>query len=112
MLSLKHFILQQRILRLYRFAIRASRCTSLQSLPGFCAYSVHHIIAIPDTRIRAETLLWFRAEIERNKHLTDTVSLSPYSQCTPSHATPGGNRGPAQDCQPRNSTALSHSLVE
>ncbi|KAI9572814.1 hypothetical protein HD554DRAFT_2013945 [Boletus coccyginus] len=54
--SLKHFILQQRVLHLYRFAIRASRC-------------------IPDPRTRAETLLWFRAEIERNKHLADTVAI-------------------------------------
>ncbi|KAF8559240.1 hypothetical protein OG21DRAFT_1480628 [Imleria badia] len=56
MLSLRHFILQQRVLSLYRVAIRASR-------------------SIPDPRTRAETLGWFRAEIERNKHLSDTVAI-------------------------------------
>ncbi|KAH0838442.1 hypothetical protein J3R83DRAFT_6753 [Lanmaoa asiatica] len=56
MLSLRHFILQQRVLHLYRFAIRASR-------------------SIPDPSARTETLRWFRAEIERNKHLNDTVAI-------------------------------------
>ncbi|KAN0100760.1 hypothetical protein V8E55_000744 [Tylopilus felleus] len=55
-LSLKHFILEQRVLELYRSAIRASRC-------------------IPDHHARADTLRWFRAEIERNKRLTDTVAI-------------------------------------
>ncbi|KAF8140101.1 hypothetical protein EV363DRAFT_1311657 [Boletus edulis] len=54
--SFRHFILQQRVLHLYRSAIRASRC-------------------IPDPRNRTETLGWFRAEIERNRHLTDTVAI-------------------------------------
>jgi len=40
------------------------------------APSQHSTTGIPDPRTRAETLLWFRAEIERNKHLADTVSAS------------------------------------
>ncbi|KAH9982533.1 complex 1 protein-domain-containing protein [Lactifluus volemus] len=51
-LSLRHFILQQRVLNLYRTAIRASR-------------------AIPDPSTRKETISWIRAEFERNKHITD-----------------------------------------
>lgn len=84
MLSLRHFILQQRVLRLYRLAIRASRCTS--PLPARTTHSPHRTPAIPDPRTRAETLGWFRAEIERNKHLTDTVSTSTRSPSSPSHA--------------------------
>ncbi|KAF9229478.1 hypothetical protein BS17DRAFT_689113 [Gyrodon lividus] len=56
MLSLKHFILQKRVLNFYRFAIRTSRC-------------------LPDQRARAETIAWFRSEIERNKHLTDLDAI-------------------------------------
>ncbi|KAH7883741.1 hypothetical protein F5I97DRAFT_1814154 [Phlebopus sp. FC_14] len=52
MLSLKHFILQKRVLNLYRLVIRASR-------------------SIPDPTTRSETIAWFRREIERNRHLTD-----------------------------------------
>ncbi|KAG9314511.1 hypothetical protein JVU11DRAFT_5308 [Chiua virens] len=63
MLDLKHFILQQRVVNLYRVAIRASR-------------------RIPDPSTRAETLLWFRAEIERNKHLTDTLQDAIENQLT------------------------------
>ncbi|KAI9512791.1 complex 1 protein-domain-containing protein [Russula earlei] len=51
-LSLKHFILKQRVLSLYRTAIRASR-------------------VIPDPATRKETLSWIRAEFERNKHIVD-----------------------------------------
>ncbi|KAF9240937.1 hypothetical protein BU15DRAFT_9220, partial [Melanogaster broomeanus] len=50
--SLKHFILQQRVLNFYRSVIRASR-------------------SIPDPRTRSETISWFRSEIERNRYLTD-----------------------------------------
>ncbi|OCH96495.1 hypothetical protein OBBRIDRAFT_787054 [Obba rivulosa] len=55
-LTLKHFILKQRALDLYRQAIRASRC-------------------IPDTTTRKETILWIRAEFERNKYLTDLIFI-------------------------------------
>ncbi|KAF8481241.1 hypothetical protein DFH94DRAFT_447523 [Russula ochroleuca] len=50
--SLKHFILKQQALSLYRTAIRASR-------------------VIPDSATRKETLSWIRAEFERNKHADD-----------------------------------------
>ncbi|KAN0125106.1 hypothetical protein V8E52_001658 [Russula decolorans] len=51
-LSLKHFILKQRALSLYRTAIRASR-------------------VIPEPATRKETISWIRAEFERNKHIAD-----------------------------------------
>ncbi|KAH9946765.1 complex 1 protein-domain-containing protein [Amylocystis lapponica] len=51
-LTLKHFILKQRAINLYRQAIRASR-------------------AIPDVRARKETLMWIRSEFERNRHVSD-----------------------------------------
>ncbi|KIJ68270.1 hypothetical protein HYDPIDRAFT_124577 [Hydnomerulius pinastri MD-312] len=56
MLSLKHFILQKRVLNFYRYTIRASR-------------------SIPDPSARSETIAWFRSEIERNKHLTDPDAI-------------------------------------
>ena len=31
-------------------------------------------VAIPDPRARAETVAWFRSEIERGRHITDIVS--------------------------------------
>ncbi|KAJ6604340.1 hypothetical protein DFH09DRAFT_1122360 [Mycena vulgaris] len=56
MLTLRHFILQQEVLRLYRYAIRSSR-------------------AIHDPLTRRETILWIRAEFERNRHLTDLALI-------------------------------------
>ncbi|KAJ8084198.1 hypothetical protein PM082_002965 [Marasmius tenuissimus] len=52
-LTLKHFILRQQVLDLFRHAIRASR-------------------DIPNTTARRETVAWIRSEIERNRALTDT----------------------------------------
>lgn len=52
-LTLKHFILKQRVINLYRQAVRACR-------------------SIPDPHTRKETLSWIRAEFERNRHLSDT----------------------------------------
>ncbi|OAX44782.1 hypothetical protein K503DRAFT_728427 [Rhizopogon vinicolor AM-OR11-026] len=54
--GLKYFILQQRVIHLYRHAIRASR-------------------HIPDPRARSETVVWFRSEIERNRWLTDVAVI-------------------------------------
>ncbi|KAI0053304.1 hypothetical protein FA95DRAFT_1552350 [Auriscalpium vulgare] len=54
--TLKHFILQQQVLDLYRLAIRASR-------------------AIPDPNARKETVLWIRGEFERNRHIQDLVQV-------------------------------------
>ncbi|KAJ7139819.1 hypothetical protein C8R44DRAFT_765502 [Mycena epipterygia] len=51
-LTLRHFILKQEVFNLYRYAIRSSR-------------------AIQDPLTRRETILWIRAEFERNRHLTD-----------------------------------------
>ncbi|KAJ7666421.1 hypothetical protein B0H17DRAFT_1089749, partial [Mycena rosella] len=55
-LTLRHFILQQQVLNLYRYAIRSSR-------------------AIHDPLTRKETILWIRAEFERNRHLTDLALI-------------------------------------
>ncbi|KAG0709036.1 hypothetical protein DFH29DRAFT_794670 [Suillus ampliporus] len=54
--GLKYFILQQRVIHLYRHAIRASR-------------------HIPDRQARSETIAWFRSEFERNRWLTDVVVI-------------------------------------
>ncbi|KAJ7225795.1 hypothetical protein GGX14DRAFT_422400, partial [Mycena pura] len=51
-LTLRHFILKQKVLDLYRYAIRCSR-------------------AIHDPATRRETILWIRLEFERNRYLTD-----------------------------------------
>ncbi|KAG6850830.1 hypothetical protein H0H93_008133 [Arthromyces matolae] len=53
--TLKHFILKQKVLNLYRYVIRASR-------------------VIPDPVTRRETVAWIRSEFERNKHLTDVLT--------------------------------------
>ncbi|EKM83740.1 hypothetical protein AGABI1DRAFT_124070 [Agaricus bisporus var. burnettii JB137-S8] len=50
--TLKHFILRQEALRLYRHAIRASK-------------------AVQDPVTRRDTLAWIRSEFERNRHITD-----------------------------------------
>ncbi|KAF9452609.1 hypothetical protein P691DRAFT_794309 [Macrolepiota fuliginosa MF-IS2] len=54
--TLKHFILRQETIHLYRHAVRASR-------------------AIQDPVTRRETLGWIRSEFERNKHITDVVLI-------------------------------------
>ncbi|KAF8633963.1 hypothetical protein AX15_001143 [Amanita polypyramis BW_CC] len=51
-LSLRHFVLRQQAVHLYRRALRASR-------------------AIPDPRARRETVAFFRAEFDRNSHLSN-----------------------------------------
>ncbi|KII93484.1 hypothetical protein PLICRDRAFT_393170 [Plicaturopsis crispa FD-325 SS-3] len=55
-LTLKHFLLKQRVLDLYRYAIRASR-------------------SIPDPSARKETVAWIRVEFERNRHLDDVALI-------------------------------------
>ncbi len=69
-LSLKHFILKQRALSLYRTAIRASRGDPLAS---FLLRLTSLSPVIPDLATRKETILWIRAEFERNKHIADLV---------------------------------------
>ncbi|KIY72736.1 hypothetical protein CYLTODRAFT_449480 [Cylindrobasidium torrendii FP15055 ss-10] len=51
--TLKHFILRQKTLDLYKQAVRASR-------------------AIPDPATRRETIGWIRSEIERTRWVFDT----------------------------------------
>ncbi|ETW87427.1 hypothetical protein HETIRDRAFT_306094 [Heterobasidion irregulare TC 32-1] len=54
--TLKHFILKQQALDLFRSAIRASR-------------------SIPDVVAREETIVWIRAEFERKRHLQDVAAI-------------------------------------
>lgn len=69
-LTLKHFILKQRVLDLYRQAIRASR--GEHSSRG-AHWQTHLPAGIPDKQARKETMLWIRGEFERNRNLHDTV---------------------------------------
>ncbi|RDX55962.1 hypothetical protein OH76DRAFT_1337650 [Lentinus brumalis] len=55
-LTLKHFILNQRALNLYRQAIRATR-------------------SIPDRTTRLETIAWIRSEFEHNRRLVDVALI-------------------------------------
>ncbi|KAI1797791.1 complex 1 protein-domain-containing protein [Ganoderma leucocontextum] len=55
-LTLKHFILKQRVLKLYRQAVRATR-------------------SIPDSGTRLETISWIREEFERNRHIQDVAVI-------------------------------------
>ncbi|KZT74710.1 hypothetical protein DAEQUDRAFT_719888 [Daedalea quercina L-15889] len=54
--TLKHFILQQRVLTLYRQAVRATRY-------------------IPDSKARRETIAWIRSEFERNRGISDVHAI-------------------------------------
>ncbi|KAI8995542.1 hypothetical protein BD414DRAFT_410508 [Trametes punicea] len=55
-LTLKHFILKQQALNLYRQAIRATR-------------------SIPDRHTRLETIAWIRCEFERNRNIYDVMLI-------------------------------------
>lgn len=83
--SLKHFILRQQVLNLYRSAIRATRCTQkpLSLDPGICIHIYSE--ALP-RHARSETIAWVRHEFERNRHLQDTVSLRTSGECRCSNA--------------------------
>ncbi|KAF9044876.1 hypothetical protein BDZ89DRAFT_942765 [Hymenopellis radicata] len=59
--TLKHFLLRQKTLALYRHAIRASQ-------------------AISDPGARKETVEWVRCEIERNRHVTDVRKIEDLVQ--------------------------------
>ncbi|KAK0246073.1 hypothetical protein EDD85DRAFT_44301 [Armillaria nabsnona] len=52
--TLKHFLLRQKVLALYRRALRSSKA---------------------DPATRRETITWIRSEFERNRHLTDVVTI-------------------------------------
>jgi len=69
--TLKHFILRQQVISLYRHAIRASKgkCALLICLHFFLMATQ----GIPDPVTRRETIHWFRSEFERNRDLTDVV---------------------------------------
>jgi hypothetical protein len=77
-LSLKHFILQQRALSLYRNFIRASRrqCNKIHGLSS-SLYSTPPRADIPDPSARKETIAWVRRDLERCRWLADPVS-APY----------------------------------
>lgn len=68
--TLKHFILRQQIISLYRHAIRASKGKYARSILR-TSFDGH--AGIPDPVTRRETIHWFRSEFERNRDLTDVV---------------------------------------
>ena len=72
-LTLKHFILKQRVINLYRQAVRACRSKSAPH-PEVTRHPTFTLAtAIPDLQTRKETLVWIRSEFERNRYLSDTV---------------------------------------
>lgn len=75
-LTLKHFLLKQRVLCFYRQAIRASRCKYLYDFIVLMLLLNISCLAIPDTTARKETLWWIRGEIQRNRYLHDVVCVS------------------------------------
>lgn len=79
-LTLKHFILKQRALNLYRQAIRATRCM-LSMVMMHTAVILNHTSAIPDRNTRVETIAWIRSEFERNKWITDVVCVLYHGHC-------------------------------
>lgn len=74
-LTLRHFILKQRILNFYRHAIRASRgdhnALALRQ-------PVHTHPGIPDRVARKETIAWVRQDIEHCRTIDDTVLPWPF----------------------------------
>lgn len=72
-LTLKHFILKQRVLDLYRYAIRSSRGEFLLRAESEELYMM--LLGIPDPTSRKETIAWIRGEFERNRHIEDLVRL-------------------------------------
>jgi hypothetical protein len=73
-LSLKHFILRQRVLDLYRYAIRSSRGEQIQTL--LFTIADLFMTGIPDPTARKETVAWLRSEFERNRNIEDLVWIS------------------------------------
>lgn len=72
MLTLKHFILKQQVLNLYRHAVRASKGASSFRKPQLnCPFDSPTVI--PDPVTRKETVAWIRSEFERNGNLSDVV---------------------------------------
>ena len=92
-LSLRHFILKQRVLSFYRTAIRASRGHHLLIFALFFS-EIITLAVITDTATRKETISWIRTELERNKHITDLVrqKLSTFPHFYP-FVSPGTHRG-------------------
>lgn len=82
-LTLKHFILKQRALSLYRTAIRASRGDPLASFFTLSHLPISLSPVIPDPATRKETISWIRAEFERNRHIADLVGLNVSSLIRP-----------------------------
>jgi len=73
-LTLRHFLLKQKVLNLYRSAIRASRGVIFRV--DHCRTQLPNIKphpAIQDPVARRETLAWVRSEFEHNQHITDVV---------------------------------------
>ena len=71
--TLKHFILQQQVISLYRQAVRASRGYFFLLVYVTMPIDLSEVIQDPVTR--TETLAWIRSEFDRNRHLTDIVRL-------------------------------------
>lgn len=71
--SLKHFILRQEVIHLYRHTLRASKGI----LPPFPLFSLSDpvLLVLKDPVTRRETLAWIRSEFERNKHITEIVRV-------------------------------------
>ena len=75
MQTLKHFILKQQAINLYRNAVRASKgmLFYISPRPLLVLNLCSSTSVIPDPVTRKETISWIRTEFERNKYLTDEV---------------------------------------
>jgi hypothetical protein len=93
--SLKHFILRQQVLSLYRNVIRATRCTEKPLNLAIGTRIYPSSLALP-LHSRSETVAWIRHEFERNKHLEDTVRFRLSSGRLHSNTT-GQDQGQIDD---------------
>lgn len=72
-LTLKHFILQQEAINLYRLAVRSSKRMSISVV--IVLKTQPSLSALGDASTRRETIKWIRSEFERNRYLTDVVCI-------------------------------------
>lgn len=105
MLSLKHFILRQRVIQLYRLALRASRCAYFSL--RYIAVSQDHSHTRPTHTRRDTRLVSRRDRAQQAPHrYREFVCFSPvHASCS----LAGGNSKPARHRQQRNPTALSRN---
>jgi hypothetical protein len=82
-LTLKHFILQERAVRLYRQFLRASRCSS--TILFIPLPPSETLLDIPDPVSRQETISWVRGDFEKLRTISEVVSCDSVPKLALTH---------------------------